>query len=190
LEKESRPETATTRPKRPQGRMAALKDGRLWACNSPFIRRDAALPKTHRKHLKRLRTRRETTDLEEASGTVSGDVPLAKAGTKALLRRWCGMKKIAIISASVLALGAASIAADADSMPKLSAAASMAVEASLTPADSAAAAPLRGARLSQHPIERKVRLVAPGIASVNSCDAAYWPYYPSECLKRVETAGV
>jgi hypothetical protein len=174
--------------------MAALKDGRLWACNSPFIRRDAALPKTHRKHLKRLRkaaqTQRETTDREEASGTVSGDVPLAKAGTKALLRRWCGMKKIAIISASVLALGAASIAADADSMPELSAAASMAVEASLTPADSVAAAPLRGARLSQHPIERKVRLVAPGIASVNSCDAAYWPYYPSECLKRVETAGV
>ncbi|GAB5463945.1 hypothetical protein [Hoeflea sp. EC-HK425] len=100
------------------------------------------------------------------------------------------MKKIAIISASVLALGAASIAADADSMSELSTTSSLAVEASLTPAESPIAAPVRGARLAHQPIERKVRLVAPGIASVNSCDAAYWPYYPSECLNRVETAGL
>lgn len=150
------------------------------------------MPKAHCKYLKRLRKAaglsRETTDLAVTSGTVWGDAALAAAGTKALLRRWCGMKKIAIISASVLALGAASIAADADSMFELPAAASLAVEASSTPAESTIAAPLRGARLLQEPIERQVRLVAPGVASVNSCDAAYWPYYPSECLKRVETA--
>lgn len=174
--------------------MAALEHGRLGARVRPFVESGAILPKSCLKPLKIFpkteELRRETIYMADASGTVSDAAALATAGTKALLRRWCGMKKIAIISASVLALGAASIAADADSMPELSAAASMAVKASLTPAESTIAAPLRGARLAHQPIARKVRLVAPGIASVSSCDAAYWPYYPSECLKRVETAGL
>jgi hypothetical protein len=111
------------------------------------------------------------------------------AGTKAPLRRLSDMKKIAIISASVLALGAASIAADAGSISLRPATASFASEASAALV-SAHSATFRGARLSGQVIERKIRLVSSGIAPVESCEVAYWPYYPSECLKRVDIAGL
>lgn len=39
-------------------------------------------------------------------------------------------------------------------------------------------------------IERDIRLVTTGIAPVKSCDAANWPYYPADCLKRIESAGL
>jgi hypothetical protein len=96
------------------------------------------------------------------------------------------MKKIVIITASVFALGAASIAADAGGMhypgamnlPPVSA--TPAVEGSK----------MRGDSVFVNPIAQKVRLVSPNIEPVNSCDAAYWPYYPGACLERVETAGL
>lgn len=97
------------------------------------------------------------------------------------------MKKIAIISASVLALGAASIAADAGGM--LPDATGLAVITASSPAAAAETAN-HGAPVPVHAIERKIRLVSSGIAPVDSCDAAYWPYYPSGCLKRVETTGL
>ncbi|MEM5494993.1 hypothetical protein [Hoeflea sp. AS16] len=97
------------------------------------------------------------------------------------------MKKIAIISVSVFALGAAAIAADADGMLPLAHGL-----ADITASSPAAAAETgkQGIRIKEHAIERRIRLVSSGIASVDSCDAAYWPYYPVECLKRVETAGL
>jgi len=97
------------------------------------------------------------------------------------------MKKIAIISASVLALGAASIAADAGGM--LPDAEGLAAITAPSPA-AAADTGNRGAVIATPAIERRIRLVSSGIAPVDSCDDAYWPYYPSECLKRVETAGL
>jgi len=101
------------------------------------------------------------------------------------------MKKIALISASVLALGAASIAADADGLSFIPAATDFSVSSRATSVSAAAATAKesnRGARISDHAIERSVRLISSDIAPVNSCDAAFWPYYPAECLKRAETA--
>ncbi len=49
---------------------------------------------------------------------------------------------------------------------------------------------LRGNRVVASTIARKVRLVSTNIEPVNSCDAAYWPYYPGACLERIETAGL
>lgn len=101
------------------------------------------------------------------------------------------MKKIVLISASVLALGAASIAADADGVSILNGATEPTLMSFAAPVTTAnAESTTRGSRVTKHKIERSVRLVKSGIASVNSCDAAHWPYYPAECLKRVETAGL
>ena len=97
------------------------------------------------------------------------------------------MRKIAIISASVLALGAASIAADAGGM--LPDATGLAAMTASSPA-AAAETGNRGGVIATPVIERRIRLVSSGIAPVDSCDAAYWPYYPSDCLKRVETTGL
>lgn len=98
------------------------------------------------------------------------------------------MKKIALISASVLALGAASIAADADGVSMLNDENQASVlEFTTTASAESAASAVRGARLSQSDIERSVRAVSSLAGSVDSCDAANWPYYPSECLTRVQT---
>lgn len=97
------------------------------------------------------------------------------------------MRKIAILSASVLALGAASIAADAGGV--LPDPTGLAAITAPSPA-AAAATSNRGAVTGKHSIERKIRLISSGIAPVDTCDAAYWPYYPSDCLKRVETTGL
>ena len=97
------------------------------------------------------------------------------------------MKKIAIISASVLALGAASIAADAGGM--LPDATGFATITGSSPA-AAAETGKRVAAMPTHAIERRIRLVSSGIAPIDSCDDAYWPYYPSDCLKRVDTTGL
>jgi len=101
------------------------------------------------------------------------------------------MKKIVLISASVLALGAASIAADADGLSMLNGATKpslMSFAASAPTSDGGRT--YRGDRVARHQNERGVRLITSKGASVNSCEAANWPYYPSECLKRVETAGL
>ena len=99
------------------------------------------------------------------------------------------MKKIALISASVLALGAASIAADADGVSVLNGE-NHASTAVFSTAASTGYADItnRGHRISQNDIERSVRSVSSAAGSVDSCDAANWPYYPTECLTRVETA--
>jgi hypothetical protein len=101
------------------------------------------------------------------------------------------MKKIILISASVLALGAASIAADADGVSMLNGgtqSAVMSFDVSVPAPDADRA--LRGDRVTRHQNKSSVRLVTTKGASVNSCGAANWPYYPAECLKRVETAGL
>lgn len=104
------------------------------------------------------------------------------------------MKKIALISASVLALGAASIAADADGVSMLHNETSLAMVASSSAVTTdTAGTDHREARIASNKsgrIQRSVRLVSSGIATANSCAAAHWPYYPAECLKRVETAGL
>jgi len=101
------------------------------------------------------------------------------------------MKKIVLISASVLALGAASIAADADGVSILNSAPHATPMSSAAPVGAAnAESNTRGARVAKPSIERGVRLVKSGIESVDSCDGANWPYYPAECLQRVETAGL
>ncbi|MDZ7601239.1 MAG: hypothetical protein U1A06_07695 [Hoeflea sp.] len=101
------------------------------------------------------------------------------------------MKKILIITASVLALGVASIAAGADGATPLPATADIALN-SLTPQASAATtvSSRRSGPVGGSMIERDIRLVTTGIAPVKSCDAANWPYYPADCLKRVESAGL
>ena len=97
------------------------------------------------------------------------------------------MKKIAIISASVLALGAASIAADAGGMlPDATGLVAATAPSSAAAADTGN----RGAVTDTHSIKRKIRLISSGVAPVGTCDAAFWPYYPSDCLKRVETTGL
>ena len=97
------------------------------------------------------------------------------------------MKQIALILASVLALGAASIAADADdvfsfgtaSKPSEMAAVSLSqIQTSQTVAAKKPA------------VERSVRLISTGIEPAASCEAANWPYYPTDCLQQVETAGL
>ncbi|GAB5463946.1 MAG: hypothetical protein HoeaKO_40370 [Hoeflea alexandrii] len=71
--------------------MAALKHGRLGARVRPFVESGAILPKAYLKPLKKFpkteELRRETIDMADASGTVSGAAALATTGTKALLRR-------------------------------------------------------------------------------------------------------
>jgi len=101
------------------------------------------------------------------------------------------MKKIVLISASVLALGAASIAADADGLPYLHTQAALsATSASASLLSDADGMALRGSRVVPQTLERKVRLVSGDVAPVKSCDAAHWPYYPESCLARIETAGL
>ena len=109
-------------------------------------------------------------------------------GTKASQWRYCVMKKIALISASILALGAASIAAGADGLYTTEADA-YAAAASATVAQ-ASDVSTRGDRFVVQSIQRKVRLIASDIRPVDSCDQAYWPYIPATCLETTETAGL
>ncbi|MBC7280125.1 hypothetical protein [Hoeflea sp.] len=96
------------------------------------------------------------------------------------------MKKIVTITASLLALSAASIAADADGISFSPMSADFA-----TPALAAAVEPTEGASGHQMQImERDVRLVSGNVALVRSCDTAHWPYYPADCLQRTESAGL
>lgn len=101
------------------------------------------------------------------------------------------MKKIVLISASILALGAASIAADADSVSLLNGATGPSLMSYAAPVSSAnAGSHSRDALVARPGIDRNVRLVKSGIETVDSCEAAHWPYYPAECLQRVETSGL
>lgn len=91
------------------------------------------------------------------------------------------MKKIAIISASVLALGAASVAADAGGSQFTS---SLGFGIAATePAVRVAADDLRGPRVRDGRTDREVRLIAGGAKLANTCAKANWPYYPSSCLE-------
>jgi hypothetical protein len=99
-----------------------------------------------------------------------------------VMQRSHGMKKIVLISASVFALGAASIAADAGGIYyplaiKLTSASASPVGENVS---------LRGERVVANPFARNVRHVSSNVEPVNSCDAAYWPYYPGACLERTE----
>lgn len=94
------------------------------------------------------------------------------------------MKKFELYTATILALGAVSIAVGADAVPDFPGAAGLSL-------GSASAASIEtGGQGTVPAIERKVRLVASGIAPVNSCDAAYWPYYPADCLTQSDPAGL
>ena len=101
------------------------------------------------------------------------------------------MKKIVTITASLLALGAVSIAADADGISFSPTTAAFAISAPATPISVAAVASDAGtAGQNLQIIEREVRLVSGNIAPVRSCNAANWPYYPADCLQRTESAGL
>ncbi|SOE18314.1 hypothetical protein SAMN05877838_3235 [Hoeflea halophila] len=101
------------------------------------------------------------------------------------------MKKIVLISASILALGAASIAADADGVHLLNGATEPVLMSYAAPVSSANAESHTLDPLVAKPgIDRNVRLVSSGIESANSCDKAHWPYYPAECLQSIETSGL
>jgi len=112
-------------------------------------------------------------------------------GTKANVRRWCVMKKIVTITACLLALGAASIAADADGISWSPRTAEFAMSSPAAPVSVAAVASGEGVP-GQHMqiMERDVRLVSGKIAPVRSCSSANWPYYPADCLQRTESAGL
>ncbi len=96
------------------------------------------------------------------------------------------MKKIALITASILALGAAAIAADSDGLSTISEEVSSGTHAVV--ASAAAETGGQDARLDV--IEREVRMVRSPVAQVRSCDAAYWPYYPADCLTTPEPSGL
>ncbi|KGF68270.1 hypothetical protein LL06_17675 [Hoeflea sp. BAL378] len=95
------------------------------------------------------------------------------------------MKKIALISfASVLALGAAAIAADEDVSLRF---ASL-NEFVSTPAASSVVVS-KGDRLrSQTAGMSRIRIISPTVVIADTCRAANWPYYPQECLETAETA--
>jgi len=98
-----------------------------------------------------------------------------------------GMNKIALVTASILALGAASIAADMDRLsyiPEGTPVGSHAMSAS------AAAIETGGDEVRVSMIERKIRLVTSTVRPVKSCDAAHWPYYPTDCLSQPDPAGL
>ncbi|WP_422372884.1 hypothetical protein [Hoeflea sp.] len=93
------------------------------------------------------------------------------------------MKKIAIISASMLALGAVSLGAADFNKP---------TPESQTVVSSAS--DFRTSRLSIEPVadpqpvqsRASVRRVLSGAIKVETCQDAYWPNIPAECLERVE----
>lgn len=98
-----------------------------------------------------------------------------------------GMKQIALVTASILALGAASIAADMDRLsyiPEGTPVGSHAMTAS------AAAIETGGDDARVSTIERKIRLVTSTVRPVKSCDSANWPYYPADCLTKSDPAGL
>lgn len=122
------------------------------------------------------------------------------------------MKKIALITASVLALGAASIAADrTDATPRAGGA--DVIMASLGDISTQGIEPAEDTRLNAATIRASVlraeeaaersqaqayhdrdgltvRRVRNLSIHVDTCEDAYWPYYPAECLERVEAAGL
>ncbi|OCW57146.1 hypothetical protein [Hoeflea olei] len=101
------------------------------------------------------------------------------------------MKKIALISAAtVLALGAAAIAADTDGLPRLAA-----LDGSNSTASLTAITVGKTARLDAEPVAARrpdrqhgpqIRVVSPDRMRASSCATANWPYYPPECLKQAE----
>ena len=95
------------------------------------------------------------------------------------------MKKIALTSfASVLALGAAAIAADEDVSLRF---ASLNELVSTSPAASGASAKDDRLRTETVGMDR-IRIISPTVTVAETCRAANWPYYPQECLETAETA--
>ncbi|MEP3437246.1 MAG: hypothetical protein ABJN75_10750 [Hoeflea sp.] len=89
------------------------------------------------------------------------------------------MKKIAIIStASVLALGAVAIAADADGISHLAALNGFASSYSAQPVQVS-----QSAGSGNQTGVRHIRIVSPGVEIATSCSKANWPYYPPQCLQ-------
>jgi hypothetical protein len=94
------------------------------------------------------------------------------------------MKKIAIISASMLVLGAASLAAADFNKPS--------PESETT---TLAASEVRTSRLSieavagPQPVQPRpqIRRVLSGAIEVESCKDAYWPNIPAHCLERADS---
>ncbi|MBU4529076.1 MAG: hypothetical protein KUA43_17520 [Hoeflea sp.] len=97
------------------------------------------------------------------------------------------MKKIALITVSILALGAAAIAADVDGLSTDREEASF---GSASIALAPTAIPSSFDETGDAVIERKIRLVTAPVAPVSSCDAAHWPYYPADCLTTFEPAAL
>lgn len=109
-----------------------------------------------------------------------------------MVRRYCGMKKTVLISAAVLALGVAAIAADERSFVAAEATANMAM-ASLSLTEAVA---LNNADASDVTRRNQARLgearlvLSPATAKTTACEKANWPYYPADCLERVETSRI
>jgi len=98
-----------------------------------------------------------------------------------------GMNKIALVTASILALGAASIAADMDRLSYIPEGIPVGSHAMTA---SAAAIGTGGDDARVSTIERKIRLVTSTVRPVKSCDAAHWPYYPEDCLIEPDPTGL
>ncbi len=107
-------------------------------------------------------------------------------GTKAGMRRYCVMNKITLITAAVAALAAATVAAQTGDHTNGSSKSDI-VMASLQAQDT----PLRGAAQKQSSTDIvQIRYVIGPEQPADSCEQAAWPYYPVDCLQRVEQSGL
>ncbi|MCY0150316.1 hypothetical protein OEG84_22060 [Hoeflea sp. G2-23] len=100
------------------------------------------------------------------------------------------MKKTVLISAAVLALGVAAIAADERSIVPQTATANIAMT-SLSPRVSTVLHTSDAFDAvhsdKQHPGAARL-VLSPTTAKTDACEKANWPYYPADCLERVETS--
>lgn len=107
------------------------------------------------------------------------------------------MKKIALITVSILTLGVAAVAADSLTW-NTTANADQVVVAALPASEVGNTLTIRsGAGIDDEkkaralPVSQKsIRLVTSPSTTVTSCEEANWPYYPVNCLARVESAGL
>ena len=98
------------------------------------------------------------------------------------MRRYCVMNKITLITAAIAALAAATVVAQTGDHTIGSNESGM-VMASLQVQN----APLRGTAQKQSSTNiDQIRYVIGPEQRADSCEQAAWPYYPVDCLQRIE----
>lgn len=99
------------------------------------------------------------------------------------------MKKIAIITASILGLGAAAVAAN-PSNRSVTPEGWQVLMASVSVPNATGKQTRRSSDGQTNRELDHVRFVSTPDPAIKACEKAYWPYYPSDCLQRAEMAGL